>query len=298
MSEISHIIKKYISEDIKYEYIDKSDIDYIDISHVNIADIKKQYILFAQHYIAPEYGDKLYFLRKYNILKEGVNQTVPVNGVKFIIMNQYNLQDWQVIIKKRNRVEFIIIIPDKGNNEDMITEDMISLGYFVARKWYQTDSKTKSKYLYIKFDPKFQKDETNNIRNGRYLYHVSPKCNHDSILKNGFIPSSKNNFLSYPDRVYFFRVCIMPADLKDIITQIDQFKYDIKEHDYVIYLIDLFKVDSDILFYNDCNYEYGVFTEDPITADSIISYKGVNINDDIKEWYVKINKIDNINHML
>lgn len=198
------------------------------------------------------------------------------------------MQDWQVCIYNRNHVEFIVIIPDKGNNEDMIIEDMLSLGYFVARKWYQLNNKDNQKYLYIKFDPKYQKNETDHIRQGRYLYHVSPISNHNSIIKYGFIPLHKNEYLDYPPRVYFFKANIMPNDLKDIVNNIDTFKTELNNHDYTIYLIDLNNISKDILFYNDCNYEYGVFTEQTIPYNYVIGTKVVNINDPIKEWKVKV----------
>lgn len=298
MLEISSLVKKYIQENITYEYIDKDDPDYIDISDISVTNLKRQYVEFAKQYIAPEYGDNLYYIKKKKVLTEGVDHTEPVKYVEYVIKQQYMLQDWQVWIYNRNHVEFVVIIPDKGNNEDMIIEDMTSLGYFVARKWYQINSKDNQKYLYIKFDPKYQKNETDNIRKGRYLYHVSPVINHNSIMNHGFVPLHKNKYLGYPPRVYLFKADIMPNDLKDIVNNIDAFKTELTKHDYTIYLIDLNNVSKDILFYNDCNYEYGVFTEQNIPYDSVIGIKVVNINDPIKEWIINIPKRTSNNIML
>lgn len=40
MLEISSLVKKYIQENITYEYIDNDDPDYIDISNISVLTLK------------------------------------------------------------------------------------------------------------------------------------------------------------------------------------------------------------------------------------------------------------------
>ena len=77
---------------------------------------------------------------------------------------------------------------------------MKSLGYIPSCKWQQNVEGMI--FEAIRFDPIYTDDFTNQIRYGRYVYHLSPTYNLGSIKKNGFVPKSENTKYMYKERIF------------------------------------------------------------------------------------------------
>lgn len=117
---------------------------------------RKQYINFKSLIKSPPtFGDPLMTLSKKIRLNEGENRkTFDVGDVKETIIKNYKLEDFQFTYKvRKNDTLVILIVPHLGENEDLIVNDMESLGY------YKTSQKVMDiedmKYTLIGFDDNY-----------------------------------------------------------------------------------------------------------------------------------------------
>ena len=95
--------------------------------------LREQYVNFKSLVKSPPtFGDPLMSLSKKRRLNEGENRkTFDIEDVKQTIIKNYKLNENQFIISfKENNINVELIVPHIDNNEELIIEDMKSLGYY------------------------------------------------------------------------------------------------------------------------------------------------------------------------
>lgn len=252
--------KSFIDE---YAMLDDTFVDF-DLSKIPVNKLKKQFKNFKFVVCGVSYGSPLVETSKQNRLNEGVKQSVDVEDVKTAMIKKYSLDFWQFDIAiMENDIRVAVIIPHIGENEDMIVEDMYSLGYYLT---FRNDLRSDGlSYTLLRFDPRYPKSITNDVRNMGWLMHWSPKYNLESIRKFGFIPQSRNKKFTYPPRVHFLKSNITQQQIEDIGKQLFDNNDDVRNNgEYILFTLDVSKIPDDVEFVGDSCYVHGVCTESEI----------------------------------
>lgn len=193
----------------------------------------------------------------------------PIERVREVLKNRYCIQDWQITEEEiANKVKLIIICGAVFMNEKIITAQMEYMGWF---KSYSRKATTDDGFpiIYMDFEPMYQDTIRGTVREWKYLYHLSPECNAESILTNGLIPSSKNGTFNYPPRVYLLKPSIGILEMGDFIEQLKNASPQHKNEKYCLFKIELDKVPNEVEFYYDARYEWGIYTNDKIPPSAI-----------------------------
>lgn len=210
-------------------------------------------------------------------VKENINESatysVPLDDVKKELKKKYGLEDWQFrIIQGSNQCFISVIFTDNDMNASIIENEMDSFGYFKSHE--MNVDMNGIIWIQMQFEPRFQNNENNLIRNMRFLSHITPKYNFENIKNSGFIPSYKNDFFRYPDRVYFVKGTATKEEILNLAVNLYKWDKDPRNTgEYYILDIDLTMVPNDVDFYLDPNSDIGVFTEQPIPYSSVIGFR-------------------------
>lgn len=210
-----------------------------------------------------------------NILTEGLMTTYPIDKTVHYIKDYFKLNE--------NDIQIIdncicIIIPDVGENINIMKKVLNVCGYYPGTiKVY--DIINGVKYKSIQFEPKFQEDVGDDVRqNVRILYHITPFYNEHKILDNGFSPRNRNELFDFPDRVYFMKAR-PDKEIIDLGLQLNKYNNS-KGNDgkYTVFEIDATKIPENIKIYKDLNYKYGYFITDNLSPTCITNVGHINFN--------------------
>jgi hypothetical protein len=248
-----------------------------DLSKIPCEELKKQYINYRFLSDNDLFGSPLMKnMETNNYITENDGYCEPLNKVMDIITKKYNLKDWQFeIIEHANNIEVALLISDIDMNMEIIKNDMNQLGYFCSKV---------NKYEFLgmewasmQFEPLYQNDVNSIVHNFKVLFHISPIENLESIKTKGFIPQHNNKRFNYPPRVYFVKGNVTRDDLYNMTKQLADTNN--KYGKYNIYTIEVSRINDNVKFYFDPNYEYGVFTEEPIPYYTVISVSEIEISE-------------------
>lgn len=198
-----------------------------------------------------------------NRITEGLIKTYPIGITKRYLQKLYGFDEGQIEIYENNSIEKIrIIIPNKETFIDKIKSTLNLCGYFCSKEgnYPYIDN-----WVYLNFEPKIQSNVNDYVRQMSYIYHVTPSKYINKIAKIGLKPNFKNNFFTYPDRVYFFVNETIPNEIYQLKQQLKQ-----NNEKYSLLIIDVSKMPEHINFFLDPNYDYGIYTNDNIPPDCII----------------------------
>ena len=186
----------------------------------------------------------------------------------------YLMDDSQInIIRLHDGIKFISVnVPAVGDNLSIVEKSMRLFGYYLNEKLENIEIGNAEWYTMV-FEPKFQPFVTWMLKERhQFLYHVSPSRYQKKIMKNGLVPSSKNDKCDFPDRVYLMMderngevstnsalrelaIMLMSAFEK---TESNEYVDDYK---WSLYRIDISKLSNEIRFSFDENfYPLAVFT--------------------------------------
>lgn len=220
-----------------------------------------------------------------NFILEAKERTASPEKVKNELSVRYGIHSWQInIIKSYHDIKVMVCIGDIGQNVDTIVKDMEYFGYFLAHYFYSTDIMG-DRWCHLKFEPRYQDANTENITKYNFLYHITPFKNLSLITKEGLKPKSENKVFLYPNRIY---VLVGNYGYDEIYSLCNLFQRANSENDgkYAVLKIDVHKLPNHINFYDDPNSKYGAFIEQSIPSNCIVSYEIINVNS---------NKIENNN---
>lgn len=267
----------YLDDD--YSVVDGL-FDDFDLSKITLSEWKKQYVNFKSLIVLqPCFGNPLLPSWKKRKLEEGYSrETVEIELAQESICRQYELEDWQFQVKiYANDIRVGIIIPNIDENESKITEDMTSMGYYALSKG--TMDINGMEYFFIRFDPRYPKDITDIVRKMGVIKHITPKYNLDSIRKNGFIPSHKNELFYYPPRIHFLKESISEKNIIRLGEQLFDYNSNPKNNgEYVLLTLDVKKIPDNVEFIGDSCYKYGICTENEIPFECVVDIKEYNFS--------------------
>lgn len=257
-------IKRIVKESIQ-EYIEKFRKEVFDLSKITPEMAEKQFVDYAT---MEPVG---FTVLNYNKIEEDVNYSRPLSEVRADMMAKYQWDPWQFVVTQiSNNIEIALLIPDYNQNIPTIISDMNKNGYF---KGYERSVLINNlPYKELRFEPLYQESERNTVINMGMIFHSTYKNNIPNILQNGLIPDSKNPKFTYPKRVYFSK---FTSDIRkncDITVQLANVNHK-NVLDYCIITIDTKKIPDNVDFYFDPIYENGIFTNDIIPTECIMSVK-------------------------
>lgn len=259
-NEIKRIVKETIQE-----YIEKFRKEVFDLSKITPEMAEKQFVDYAT---MEPVG---FTVLNYNKIEEDVNYSRPLSEVRADMMAKYQWDPWQFMVTQiSNNIEIALLIPDYNQNIPTIISDINKNGYF---KGYERSVLINNlPYKELRFEPLYQESERNTVINMGVIFHSTHKNNIHGILQNGLIPDSKNPKFTYPKRVYFSKFTSDIRKICDITLQLANVNHK-NVLDYCIITIDTKKIPDNVDFYFDPIYENGIFTNDIIPTESIMSIK-------------------------
>ena len=257
-------IKRIVKESIQ-EYIEKFRKEVFDLSKITPEMAEKQFVDYAT---MEPVG---FTVLNYNKIEEDVNYSRPLSEVRADMMAKYQWDPWQFVVTQiSNNIEIALLIPDYNQNIPTIISDMNKNGYF---KGYERSVLINNlPYKELRFEPLYQESERNTVINIGMIFHSTYKNNIPNTLQNGLIPDSKNPKFTYPKRVYFSKFTSDIRKICDITVQLANVNHK-NVLDYCIITIDTKKIPDNVDFYFDPIYENGIFTNDIIPTECIMSIK-------------------------
>ena len=257
-------IKRIVKESIQ-EYIEKFRKEVFDLSKITPEMAEKQFVDYAT---MEPVG---FTVLNYNKIEEDVNYSRPLSEVRADMMAKYQWDPWQFVVTQiSNNIEIALLIPDYNQNIPTIISDMNKNGYF---KGYERSVLINNlPYKELRFEPLYQESERNTVINMGMIFHSTYKNNIPNILQNGLIPDSKNPKFTYSKRVYFSKFTSDIRKICDITVQLANVNHK-NVLDYCIITIDTKKIPDNVDFYFDPIYENGIFTNDIIPTECIMSIK-------------------------
>ena len=257
-------IKRIVKESIQ-EYIEKFRKEVFVLSKITPEMAEKQFVDYAT---MEPVG---FTVLNYNKIEEDVNYSRPLSEVRADMMAKYQWDPWQFVVTQiSNNIEIALLIPDYNQNIPTIISDMNKNGYF---KGYERSVLINNlPYKELRFEPLYQESERNTVINMGMIFHSTYKNNIPNILQNGLIPDSKNPKFTYSKRVYFSKFTSDIRKICDITVQLANVNHK-NVLDYCIITIDTKKIPDNVDFYFDPIYENGIFTNDIIPTECIMSIK-------------------------
>lgn len=196
-------------------------------------------------------------------LCEGLIRTYPIKTAQRYLNQLFSFDEGQTVIFKDNEIEKLRVVFPKNNTfSKRVKKAMDLCGYFCSR---DADYPYIDGWCYLNFEPKNQDDVNSYVRAMNYIYHVTPEKYMKKIEKHGLIPSFKNKFFAYPERIYFFIDKTSPEEIYGLKQQLKQ-----NNEKYCLLVIDVSKIPNNVSFYLDPNYTYGVYTKDNIPFSAIV----------------------------
>ena len=194
-------------------------------------------------------------------LYEGLIMSYPIDKVIEYIKDYFKLGDDIYKLECANEQEQIAVeVRNVGNNLHLIERAMDVCGYFLGfkKRIYKGDG---VEWVYLQFEPKFQKDESVLIRQTEtHLYHLTPKFYGEKILKTGFAPYHRNALFEYPGRIYMLKGSTPKQDILWLCTALKNMnKSKGCTERYMIFDVDINNIPQTCKMYTDPNHEHGVF---------------------------------------
>ena len=281
-----HAILEYCS--VKENSADKDIV--FDLSNIPPEELAKQYFadyeLLANSYRPFKFND---YLKKNdsgeNYILESPKYSVDIQTVRKEIINTFRLESWQIqVIQGENSISLAILISNwKDNNIKEIINSFERFGWFCSTSENEIvktniilsdGSKLDGDWVIRQFEPKYQPNVNETVRNYKFIYHLSPVYNLESILKNRFKVHSQNKKFNYPNRIFFLKGNIDQENIMCIGQQLCDMNTDSRNTgEYCLFTIKTNLIPSDINFYLDPVYEFGIFTEQDIPVETILEYE-------------------------
>lgn len=224
-----------------------------------------------------------------HVINEGLIMTYPVDQTVKYLKNYFKLNDNNFIYgnNKSGSEKIIATFPYGKNSIEIMDSAMSSCGWYHDRIVdYPYDEETNTLNISVEYCRKYANNISDQLRNEtKYLYHISPLYYKTKILSIGFCPYHRNTQYNYPERIHFIKGNTNENDIIELAKRL--YKADnVKKYNngiYCIYQIDLNKVNSNIIFVQDPDYEYGIYTTANIGKESIIKIGKIDLNDENAE---------------
>lgn len=220
------------------------------------------------------------------LLTEGITKSFPLQVTMRYVKRHFGnaikeIKQGSNYINGEPNNNILICIKTESNLIDKISRVMALCGYYLAVPFSRIPM---GKSVWLQYEPKFDKSLSDEIRNTeKYLLHLTPEVYISKIKKNGLIPRSKNQYSTYPERVYLLRGSTPPSEINEMYHMLSTV-YNMKRNNpiwtYGVVYIDISRLPENLKLFVDPNYPvYGLYTTDNIPPDAIIDIDEFNIQD-------------------
>ena len=209
-------------------------------------------------------------------ITEGLIKTYPINNTVGDIRRLFALRDNQInVINKGDIHKIMVMYENSVEKKKQMARAMNLCGYELANE----NKENIHNIIYQMYTQKFSDSLTSELKTKmKFLIHVTPFYNKEKILRQGFIPKSKNEIFTYGDEVFFFTQDASIVHIVDQVYQKDcKIKNKLNKHIYTLFQVSLDKIPNDIKFEIDPNLNFAVRTKDNIKPDTIIG-KPIDFN--------------------
>lgn len=217
-------------------------------------------------------------------IDEGYYASYPIEKVKKYITNMFNLSEGQFIIHKNENDDTytctILIYVDNtpiSNKISNLDKAMSLCGYY--REIVDDDALNGKRVKMIQYEPRFQGSANEFVKENKFLYHITPSYYEDKILRNGFVPKSKNKIFNYPDRIYFFTARNKKDELLGLALYYDEMVVNgLNDSKYALFELDGTALSEKVTFYHDPNLTNAVYTKENVPPNFIIRHKIIDLS--------------------
>ena len=229
-------------------------------------------------------------LSRTNRITESTDYFEQINNVKKTILSTFPIYDEQfIIIQGSHKLFAAILVSLTDDNVEIIENAMEKLGFFRSQPTDEqllTDRQNRQ-WIDLRFEPISPDDVTDEIRKKyNFVFHLTPSIFANRVEQNGPNISNNNSSFKYSKS----RAYVTEGDITDVeIQRLANTLYEQAKRAniqnlsniYVLFKIDLEKVNKDVRFFYDINEAKGLYTTKPINADAIFAVKNITANETI-----------------
>lgn len=220
------------------------------------------------------------------LLSEGITKSFPLQVTMRYVKRHFgdiikDIRRGTNFIDGESNNNILICIKTESNLIDKISRVMALCGYYLAVPFSRIPM---GKSVWLQYEPKYDKSLSDEIRNTeKYLLHLTPEVYISKIKKNGLVPRSKNQYSTYPERVYLLRGSTPPSEIDEMYRMLSTV-YNMKRNNpvwtYGVVYIDIARLPENLKLFTDPNYPiYGLYTTDNIPPDAIINIDRNNMQE-------------------
>lgn len=265
-------LRLIISETVKnvLDEINTTDNEAPDITKIDINILRSAY---RDLRLTPTSTDYDNILSEMHQLKEVFGDILEPDEALYNILKKYNLpQELGKKVEHHHQISVYIIVAVVGENDKLIEQDMMKMGYFLSIKDKPVNIGGMV-FQRLQFEPtsQMQDDVTEEIKEKyNVLYHWTPLYNLDSIKENGLVPSNKNDRFLYPPRTYLMTFEGNDKQMSGMGQSICWANNNPNNNgEYALLSINIKELDDNVRFYYDPNSVIGLYTEQTIPNDKI-----------------------------
>lgn len=274
MSKTIHLTDKEFSESINIVI----KLAPFDIHLIPIDELKQQYVDYQFQLPITNYSNI-----EYGQVDESMNIT-PIEPIISYLKGKYMLKEWQCYVTSgHNDIDVGLIVPNINMNIQIISDELDKYGYCIGAS--RDITVEDMNWTQLQFEPRETKSITDEIRNEKYLYHVTQTFNDTSILQYGIVPSNEdivNQNQKYtsnrPSLVFLLRAYTELPQWMYIAKQLNNRRpNDLKTNQFSVFQIDVSKLPQNFEFYGDPQHPSGVSTPFSIPINAIELYTSFEI---------------------
>lgn len=266
-------------------------LDEFDVSKYK-NDLDKQTTNFAEIYkFAHDISEDGYINDIYGNDKINEDKKIePIYNVVERLKQRYHLFDYQFMAYAPNHVTVVSVkkIPNylKTTNSILLNNTLENVATikkeFEDSGYYCTSERAYKPYDYVIliFDPYKQEDIGEQIRSSfTQLYHFTPLKNHESIMKNGFVPMNEGRMYTYfNNRIYLCTTDPKSKSFTQMLSNVSKSRKHLDESfdgKFMLYTVDVDKIPNNINFYYDAHGQDCVYVTEHLPFDIVINYKEI-----------------------
>ena len=216
-------------------------------------------------------------------IREGLIRTYPPDTAIRYLKDYFDFENFQIKkVRGYNGVEKIkVTVLNINHNVEDVEKAMSLCGYYLS--FPRKENLPENSAVLLIFEPLRTSEETEKIRaeahrhkrNGKaVLLHLTPAYKLGKIRNIGLCPRFNNEYLKYPERIYFLNGATPEEYIENLGRQLSGSNPSPKNNgEYVLLAIDLDKVPGRNRFFLDPNYPFACYSLDNIPPEAVIPEK-------------------------
>ena len=269
-NDLANIINECVKSVISEGSDDNTNYYDIDITDIDIDVLRSAYRDLRLTPTSVAYDGVLHEPQQ---IKEAFGDIVEPDEAIKDLLKKYGLpQQFARKIEHHHKIYIYVIVAKIGENEKIIEEDMIKMGYFLSKTLGVVTVNGMS-FQKLQFEPnsQLQDDITDEVKSKYdFLYHWTPMYCVEGIKQRGLIPSHKNELFNYPPRTYFMAGDSDERNMLGLGQKLCTSNNNPKNNGrYALMAVGTKNLEEKIRFYYDTNSAIGIYTEQTIPQNNI-----------------------------